>query len=761
MKVPPSNSTDRLRRPKALALFGSLFSALVIFAVTPAVLWLSIGEPWAERFGSHWAPGVTTTVSGLALVAWVAWAACGLGLLRSVVDHLRAGRIDEPHGAPLAERLGARIAAGILTLCALGAPFSAPAPPADATSSVGQMPAVVALDEIAAPLDPGRADSPKRASRVLRARGPRARGLGCAALARRSRRTRLLRQLSNDPLAYTPTAVAIDTDIAVTKAADFDALAAFESANRALASRLGVPGADNPATHLSAVRVDTSGIEFWLAEPTSVAPLGFTAGHGGRTWHSSLAQNSTDAGGPPHLPIALCVGEGDGATWLVPLVPGDCLTLIGEAADALWHAARIVQEAWAWSELVVVTTDPTEVATELERSVNAASASSGFPKILYFGDPGALPLAQRRRISIVTTSIQHSAASSSDVTIMVDRRCVTIHPLGQSLRPHLIDHASIGVVADVVSATTPAGPPPRVASNDDVTHGGETAAHPGSLGPETPGAVEVKLLTATPRIDGLRQPLAQNRARRAVELVAYLALHRPDAVTSDRLRTRVLGTADADAARKTLFNIATAARHALGADDTGAPFLPCGSRSGYYQVSNAMTVDVQRAGALAALGSAKSDPEESMAYLRAALALVESEPLANALSGYTWWDAEGHGARLAAVLVNAACDLAALAVVSGYFELARWGLDQARLVEPYSEAITRASMQVAAASGDADDLRREWRECQRRMDDLDPGSSPSPRTERLYGELRQRVVTGAVRLEPSLALSTDGSSAVG
>ncbi len=165
VKVPPSNSTDRLRRPKALALFGSLFSALVIFAVTPAVLWLSIGEPWAERFGSHWAPGVTTTVSGLALVAWVAWAACGLGLLRSVVDHLRAGRIDEPHGAPLTERLGARIAAGILTLCALGAPFSAPAPPADATSSVGQMPAVVALDEIAAPLDPGRADSPKRASR--------------------------------------------------------------------------------------------------------------------------------------------------------------------------------------------------------------------------------------------------------------------------------------------------------------------------------------------------------------------------------------------------------------------------------------------------------------------------------------------------------------------------------------------------------------------------------------------------------------------
>ena len=376
--------------------------------------------------------------------------------------------------------------------------------------------------------------------------------------------------------------------------------------------------------------------------------------------------------------------------------------------------------------------------------------------MLFFGDPTSLPEAQRAQISIVTTSAPGAATSASDITIMVDRRCVTIHPLGRSLTPHLIDLSTIGALSEIVSLTTPRG----AQSDVSFDHHESLASHLGTCGPEAPGAVEVKLLTVLPRIDGLREPLAQNRARRAVELVAYLALHRPDAVTSDRLRTRVLGTADADAARKTLFNIATAARHGLGADETGAPFLPCGSRSGYYQVSDAITVDVQRASALATLGAAKSDPEESMAYLRAALALVEGEPLANALSGYTWWEAEGHGARLAAVLVNAACDLAALAVSGGYFELARWGLDQARLVEPYSEAITRASMQVAAAGGDVDDLRREWRECQRRMDDLDPGSAPSPRTERLYGELCQRVVVGAgARGAPEFALAHDSPTA--
>ncbi len=152
---------------------------------------------------------------------------------------------------------------------------------------------------------------------------------------------------------------------------------------------------------------------------------------------------------------------------------------------------------------------------------------------------------------------------------------------------------------------------------------------------------------------------------------------------------------------------------------------------------------MQRGGALALAGSAAEDPDTAMGLLRSALNLVEGEPMANALSGYTWWNAEGHSARIAAVLINAASDLAALAVEGELFELAQWGLGQARLVDPYSESISRAAMQVAAAAGDPDRLRREWRDCQRRMDELDPGSTPSLRTERLYGELAQRVLVGA------------------
>ena len=259
-----------------------------------------------------------------------------------------------------------------------------------------------------------------------------------------------------------------------------------------------------------------------------------------------------------------------------------------------------------------------------------------------------------------------------------------------------------------------------------------------------PGTVEVRLLTPAPRLEGLATALPPNRARRAVELVAYLALHAGEEVTSDRLRTRVLGSSDADAASKTLFNIATAARRAMGPDATGSPALSArqqdrplpGRRRGHDRRA-------PRGDAWPSPGSATEDPDTAMGLLRSALNLVEGEPMANVLSGYAWWEAEGHGARIAAVLVNAASDLAALAVEAELFDLAQWGLGQARLVDPYSEAISRAAMQVAAAAGDADRLRREWGECQRRMDELDPGSAPSARTERLYGELSQRVLVGA------------------
>ena len=409
------------------------------------------------------------------------------------------------------------------------------------------------------------------------------------------------------------------------------------------------------------------------------------------------------------------------------------LPLLGESAASLWRAARAAVGAWAWVDTILVTEDPEDPQLLSEAGADPSVARH----LLFFGDPASLPPEAARRTAVVTTS----AVAASDLTILVDRQGATLHPIGRVVRPHLQSAETAQQLAELL--TSPAAPCPQPEGGDALPVHAPRPRSPASPAFLTPGPVEVRLLTMTPRLEGLNEELPPNRARRAVELVAYLALHHPDVITSDRLRTRVLGSSDADAASKTLFNTAYAARRAMGVDEHGELLFPVGTRNGLYQVSPLVTVDVHRAVTLAAEGRAQREGDLAIAYLRAALDLVEGEPLANALSGYSWWEAEGHGGRVTAVLVDAACTLAALASDTGRYDLARWGLERARLVEPYSEALSRAAMELAAAEGDADQLRLEWRECQRRVDALDPGSSPSPRTESLYGELSRRFLVAA------------------
>lgn len=222
-------------------------------------------------------------------------------------------------------------------------------------------------------------------------------------------------------------------------------------------------------------------------------------------------------------------------------------------------------------------------------------------------------------------------------------------------------------------------------------------------------------------------------------------------MTGDRLRHRVLGTSDADAAAKTLFNTVGAARRLLGRDGAGRPLLPPASRAGQYEMAAEVTLDAARLVALTAAADAAASTEEAMALLRAALSLVDGEPLAGILSGYAWWRGEGHEQRLAGTAVDAACALARLASAAGAHDLARWGVAQARLVDPYSETLARVAMVAAARGGDGARLRREWLECQRRVEELDPGTAPSASTEHLYQQLRRELAAPSERGQASLA----------
>jgi DNA-binding SARP family transcriptional activator len=573
--------------------------------------------------------------------------------------------------------------------------------------------------------------------------------LACAALARRARRRHRPPPFSGDlPLVVGRTGArvseaAVDTDALLQRFPSVPALDAFETANGLLACSLGTAGGVGEP-RVRTVCVSPDGVTFSLAGAHGDAPHPFVAvenlsSAGSRSaWrvgHGDLEAIETDASFP-YAPIVFPVGDDDAGTWLVALGPGDVLPVLGESAPSMLRAAQDAAASWAWSDLVLITDDPAHPGLD-GRSVPA----------LFFGDPRRLRPDVARHIAVVTTA----SVAATDLTVLVDRQAATLHPVGRVLRPHLQSADTAQLIAELVDPTDPFGVPAvELASEPPIGPGQPSRTSdlnrtPPTVSALTPGPVDVRLLTVTPRLDGLAEELPPNRARRAIELVAYLALHQPDVITGDRLRTRVLGSSDADAAAKTLQNTAYAARRAMGAAGDGTALFPGATRNGLYQVSPEVTVDVQRAATLVAEAKAHDDTQLAMAHYRAALDLVEGEPLANALSGYSWWEAEGHGARIAAVLVDGACRLATLAADAELFDLARWGLERARLVEPYSEALSRAAMELAAAEGDADRLRLEWRECIRRVDALDPGSSPSPRTESLYGELSRQVLVGAHR----------------
>ena len=206
-----------------------------------------------------------------------------------------------------------------------------------------------------------------------------------------------------------------------------------------------------------------------------------------------------------------------------------------------------------------------------------------------------------------------------------------------------------------------------------------------------PGEMRVELLRAAPRVVGLDEPFTATLRRRCVEMVAYLALHRHEPVTGDRLRTRVLTHADVDASARTLANTASAVRRSLGVDAKGPRLHPVTS-SGLY-VTHAITSDVEIFHSLTA--RARQLPLlEAAPFARRALSLVRGEPLASALRGFEWFLAEGYAARLLRDGEWASLALHRHAMDEGDYELAFWALSQGRLIDPYSDALTDALTRV-------------------------------------------------------------------
>jgi CBS domain-containing protein len=213
-----------------------------------------------------------------------------------------------------------------------------------------------------------------------------------------------------------------------------------------------------------------------------------------------------------------------------------------------------------------------------------------------------------------------------------------------------------------------------------------------AVAPSTPTSdVRVELLRADPQISGLREPFTPTLRRRCVEMVAYLALHRGEPVTGERLRSRVLTHADVEASNRTLANTASAVRRSLGASAKGPRLHPVTS-SGLY-ATHGVTSDVEIFHTLVSrargLGVAEAAP-----LVHEALRLVHGEPLASALRGFEWFLAEGHNASLQRDGEWAALVLHHDAMNHESYELAFWSLQQGLLIDPYSDVLLEALARV-------------------------------------------------------------------
>jgi len=226
-----------------------------------------------------------------------------------------------------------------------------------------------------------------------------------------------------------------------------------------------------------------------------------------------------------------------------------------------------------------------------------------------------------------------------------------------------------------------------------VTLANDVARHPDVAHAtlSTSSEIVVELLRADPTILGLHEPFVAALRRRCVEMTAYLALHRNEPVTGERLRTRVLVHADVDASQRTLANTASAVRRSLGADERGPRLHPVSS-SGLY-LTHGLTSDVERFGELVARAR-RSDVAGGALIAQRALALVKGEVLASALRGFEWFLAEGHSARLARDAEWAALLVHHETLRQGNFEVAFWALQQGLLVDPYSDALREALVRV-------------------------------------------------------------------
>jgi hypothetical protein len=547
--------------------------------------------------------------------------------------------------------------------------------------------------------------------------------LGSAVLAWRVARNRRVTRISRQPGQVGPP-LKPNSQSASSAIAPFGDLPALEMLALGLSHLTrAINDEQAAAPSVRLIRVGADGLELLLTRPEPNAPGAFRSfpGDGGEDGWSWVLDATEDVrsldgvrDGEPWLAALVVVGELGGDTYLLPVEPGVVIVVDGPQAPTCVAAMEAVASAWEWTGgRLVVTADPHVVREEARLMGNPEETVERI-RVLYFGDPEQLEDDDRRRVGTVTIG----SAEAGDVHLHCDQSGTRIEPYGLLLSSSALSPEAAATAAELLreSEVGPVTPTEPAEQPDPVPAGSELAE-------TVPGAVEVRLLAPVPRVTGAEGPVPANRADRALELLAYLALA-GGPVPADEARTEALSTGGHEGSVHTLRLVASTLRRWIGPDH-----IPNATRAGYEV--RGITTDLGRLRLAVSLAMTTGDDQKRVDLLRPALELIEGRPLSRVTMGWGWWTAVYESqARDAAC--DAACILAPILADAGDGRGAAWAINQARIVDPWSEVLYRTAILCAGQTRNAGWVVREMRACESMIDDLVPGASPSAATVEAY-----------------------------
>ncbi|MCU4186446.1 LysM peptidoglycan-binding domain-containing protein [Acidiferrimicrobium sp. IK] len=260
------------------------------------------------------------------------------------------------------------------------------------------------------------------------------------------------------------------------------------------------------------------------------------------------------------------------------------------------------------------------------------------------------------------------------------------------------------------------------------------------------GEVEIRFL-GTVRVVGDAGRVDAARRDASLAVLAYLATRGAPVSMNDL--AGALWPPDASKERfgmpapKTVHNVVSRARALLGADADGEHRL--GLAGGGYVLAGSVTSDWGRFQALAALGREAGSTQEAAARYRQALELVEGAPFAGSLDSqfFEWVSGEQLEYTIAATVVDAAEELARLALEAGDHDGVAWAVERGLGMDPAREQLYQYWMHALGRTAEADRVTAVWKRlCAALQAHIDPAQAPSPDSQAVY---RSYVVRHSTR----------------